>query len=79
MMQVTDLRLKARLLVPEAATLVGVLDEFGVLAEDEVFAQVGPVASQQLKPVAPGCLVSQQLCVYCFLPRINSGQSLTFC
>eukprot|EP00878_Enallax_costatus_P004052 GHUV01004276.1.p1 GENE.GHUV01004276.1~~GHUV01004276.1.p1 ORF type:complete len:1186 (+),score=348.19 GHUV01004276.1:644-4201(+) len=37
--QVTDLRQKARLLVPNAVTLVGVMDECGVLEEDEVFVQ----------------------------------------
>lgn len=40
--QVTHLRTKARLLVPDGATLVGVLDEFNVLREGEVFVQVGP-------------------------------------
>ncbi len=38
--QVTDLRQKARLLVHDGATLMGVLDEFGVLEEGEVFLQV---------------------------------------
>ena len=37
----TDLRQKARLLVHDGATLMGVLDEFGVLEEGEVFLQVG--------------------------------------
>lgn len=37
----TGLRLKARLLVPEGAKLVGVMDEFNVLEEGEVFVQVG--------------------------------------
>jgi hypothetical protein len=32
--------MKARLLVHKGATLVGVLDEYGVLEEDEVFVQV---------------------------------------
>lgn len=36
----TDLRQKARLLVHEGATLVGVMNEFNVLEEDEVFVQV---------------------------------------
>jgi hypothetical protein len=39
-LQVTGLRLKARLLVPEGAMLVGVVDEFDVLEEGEVFVQV---------------------------------------
>jgi hypothetical protein len=37
---VTDLRTKARLLVPQGTLLVGVMDEFGVLREGEVFVQV---------------------------------------
>lgn len=36
----TDLRTKARLIVPDAALLVGVMDEFNVLQEGEVFVQV---------------------------------------
>lgn len=39
----TDLRQKARLLVHEGATLVGVMDEFDVLEGDEVFVQVSNV------------------------------------
>lgn len=39
-LQVTDLRTKARLLVPQGTLLVGVMDEFGVLQEGEVFVQV---------------------------------------
>lgn len=39
--QVTELRQKARLLVRAGATLMGVLDEYGVLEGDEVFVQVG--------------------------------------
>lgn len=46
--QVTDLRQKARLLVPDAVTLVGVMDEFGVLDEGEVFVQVRQVSTYQL-------------------------------
>jgi hypothetical protein len=40
-LQVTDMRNKARLLVPEGAMLVGVMDEFNVLQEGQVFVQVG--------------------------------------
>jgi hypothetical protein len=39
--QVTDLRSKARLLVHQGATLVGVMDEYGVLQEGQVYLQVG--------------------------------------
>eukprot|EP00878_Enallax_costatus_P025162 GHUV01026890.1.p1 GENE.GHUV01026890.1~~GHUV01026890.1.p1 ORF type:complete len:196 (+),score=43.48 GHUV01026890.1:241-828(+) len=38
--QVTALRQKARLLVREGATLMGVLDEYEVLEGDEVFVQI---------------------------------------
>jgi hypothetical protein len=38
--QVTDLRSKARLLVQQGATLVGVMDEHGVLQEGQVYVQV---------------------------------------
>jgi hypothetical protein len=38
--QVTDLRAKARLLVQHGATLVGVMDEFGLLQEGQVYVQV---------------------------------------
>jgi hypothetical protein len=41
---VIDLRNKARLLVPEGNLLVGVMDEFNVLQEGEVFVQVGVTA-----------------------------------
>lgn len=40
LLQVTHLRTKARLLVQDGATLIGVMDEFGVLQEGEVFVQV---------------------------------------
>ena len=43
----TNLRTKARLLVPEGAMLVGVLDEFNVLREGEVFVQVRQRVSGQ--------------------------------
>jgi hypothetical protein len=43
--QVTDLRGKARLLVQRGATLVGVMDEYGLLEEGQVFVQVcGPAS-----------------------------------
>jgi hypothetical protein len=38
--QVADLRSKARLLVHQGATLVGVMDEYGVLEEGQVYVQV---------------------------------------
>jgi hypothetical protein len=44
-LQVTDLRNKARLLVPEGTLLVGVMDEFDVLQEGQVFVQVGEAHS----------------------------------
>jgi hypothetical protein len=35
-----NLKKKARILVPDSATLIGVADDLGVLAEDEVFVQL---------------------------------------
>jgi hypothetical protein len=35
-----NLKKKARILVPDSATLIGVSDDLGVLAEDEVFVQL---------------------------------------
>lgn len=35
-----NLKKKARILVPDSATLIGVSDDLGVLAEDEVFVQI---------------------------------------
>jgi RNA-dependent RNA polymerase len=37
---ITELRRKARILLPESAILMGVIDESGILAEDEVFVQL---------------------------------------
>ena len=39
-LQVNDLRMKARLLVQDGVTLMGVMDEFEVLQEGEVYVQV---------------------------------------
>lgn len=41
--QVVDLQFKARLPVEQGAMLVGVMDEYGILEEGEVFVQVGAV------------------------------------
>jgi hypothetical protein len=35
-----NLKKKARILVPDSATLIGVVDEDGILEEDEVFVQI---------------------------------------
>jgi hypothetical protein len=35
-----NLKKKARILVPDSATLIGVADDLGILAEDEVFVQL---------------------------------------
>lgn len=37
-----NLRKKARILVPESATLIGIPDDDGILNEDEVFVQIRP-------------------------------------
>jgi len=61
-----DLKKKAKILVPEGAFLLGVLDETVTLKEDEIFVQVtDPNDPSKVKCIEAECLV---LRVPCFHP-----------
>jgi hypothetical protein len=47
-LQVNDLRMKARLHVLDGVTLMGVMDEFNMLEEGQVFVQVMPLQGPRM-------------------------------
>lgn len=43
-----SLKRKARILVPDSCVLIGVIDQYGILAENEVFVQIKPDSNSKL-------------------------------
>ncbi|OZJ04567.1 hypothetical protein BZG36_02704 [Bifiguratus adelaidae] len=60
-----DIKKKAKIHVPDGAFLLGVLDEVGVLEEDEIFVQIATPGNNQMRTVIQGqCIVFRNPCFH---------------